>query len=52
MVHSDAMAAFLCFMAVRLVAMHRILRDDGSLYLHCDATAGADLKTHDRAQRR
>ena len=45
MVHSDAMAAFLCFMAVRLVSMHRILRDDGSIYLHCDPTAGAYLKT-------
>ena len=44
-VHNDAMAAFLCFTAVRLVAMHRILRDDGSLYLHCDSTAGAYLKT-------
>ena len=45
LVHSDAMAAFLCFMAVRLVSMHRILRDDGSIYLHCDPTAGAYLKT-------
>ena len=44
-VHSDAMAAFLCFMGVRLVAMHRILREDGSIYLHCDTTAGAYLKT-------
>ena len=33
------MAAFLCFMAVRLMAMHRILRDDGSIDLHCDPTA-------------
>ena len=45
MVHSDAMAAFLCFMAVRLISMHRILSDDGSIYLHCDTTAGAYLKT-------
>ena len=45
MVHSDALAAFLCFMAVRLISMHRILRDDGSIYLHCDPTAGAYLKT-------
>ena len=36
---------FLCFMAVRLVSMHRILRDDGCLYLHCNTTAGAYLKT-------
>ena len=39
------MAAFLCFMAVRLMAMHRILRDDGSIYLHCDHTASHYLKT-------
>ena len=37
--YGDDMAAFLCFMAVRLMAMHRILRDDGSIYLHCDPTA-------------
>ena len=45
LVHSDEMAAFLCFMAVRLVAMRRILHGDGSIYLHCDSTAGAYLKT-------
>ena len=39
------MAAFLCFMGVRLLEMHRILRDDGSIYLHCDTTAGHYLKT-------
>ena len=45
MVHSDAMGAFLAFMAVRLMAMHRILREDGSIYLHCDPTASHYLKT-------
>ena len=35
----DDMAAFLCFMGVRLIEMRRVLRDDGSLYLHCDPTA-------------
>ena len=43
--HSDAMAAFLCYMAVRLIEMHRILREDGSIYLHCDPTASHYLKT-------
>ena len=38
------MAAFLCFMAVRLLEMHRILREDGSLFLHCDHTASHYLK--------
>ena len=35
----DDVAAFLCFMAVRLIEMRQVLRDDGSLYLHCDPTA-------------
>ena len=38
------MGAFLCFMAVRLLEMHRVLRDDGSLYLHADYTASHYLK--------
>ena len=38
------MAAFLCWLGVRLLEMHRILREDGSLYLHCDATASHYLK--------
>ena len=40
----DDMAAFLCFMAVRLIEMRRVLRADGSLYLHCDPTASHYLK--------
>ena len=43
--HSEGMAAFLCWLAVRVLEMHRILREDGSLYLHCDHTAGAYIKT-------
>ncbi len=38
------MGAYLCFMAVRLLEMHRVLREDGSLYLHCDPTASHYLK--------
>ncbi len=30
----DDMGAFLCFMAVRILEMHRVLRPDGSMYLH------------------
>ena len=41
----DDMAAFLCWLGVRLLEMHRILRDDGSLYLHIDHTAHAWTKT-------
>ena len=40
----DDMGAFLCFMAVRLLEMRRVLRDDGSIYLHCDTTASHYLK--------
>ena len=42
--HSDGMGAFMCFMAVRLLAMHRVLKSTGSLYLHCDPTASHYLK--------
>ncbi|MCY4162868.1 MAG: DNA methyltransferase [bacterium] len=39
------MAAFLCWLGVRLMEMHRVLRDDGSIYLHIDHTAHAYVKT-------
>ena len=42
--YGDDMGAFLSFMGVRLLEMRRVLRDDGSIYLHCDPTAGAYLK--------
>ena len=32
-------AAFLCFLSVRLIEMHRVLKETGSIYLHCDHTA-------------
>lgn len=38
------MMAYLAMMAVRLVELHRILKDTGSLYLHCDPTASHYLK--------
>ena len=38
------MGAFLCFMAVRVLAMHRVLKPSGSIYLHCDQTASHYLK--------
>ncbi len=40
----DDMAAFLCWLGVRLMECHRILRRDGSLYLHIDYTAHAYAK--------
>ena len=43
--YGQDMAAFLCFMGVRLLEMQRMLRKDGSIYLHCDPTASHYLKT-------
>ena len=43
--HSKGMQAYLISMAVRLIEMKRVLADTGSVYLHCDPTAGAYLKT-------
>ena len=38
------MGAFLCYMGVRLLEMHRVLKPTGSLYLHCDSTANGYLR--------
>lgn len=38
------MMAYLAMMAVRLIELHRVLKATGSLYLHCDPTAGHYLK--------
>ena len=40
---SDLMA-YLAMMAVRLVELRRVLKPNGSIYLHCDPTAGHYLK--------
>ena len=37
--HSESMGAFVCFLSVRLMQMHRLLKPTGSLFLHCDPTA-------------
>ena len=43
-IHSKAMMAYLTYMAQRIIEMHRVLKDTGSLYLHCDPTASHYLK--------
>jgi DNA modification methylase/5-methylcytosine-specific restriction endonuclease McrA len=43
-VYGDDMGAFLCWLGVRLMEMRRILRDNGSIYLHIDHTAHAWVK--------
>ena len=42
--HGKGMQAYLIFMAVRLLEMHRVLKPTGSIYLHCDPTASHYLK--------
>ena len=38
------MMAYLAMMAIRLIELHRVLKETGSLYLHCDPTASHYLK--------
>ena len=42
--HGTGMQSYLTMMAVRLIEMHRVLKDTGSIYLHCDPTAGHYIK--------
>ena len=44
MTHGKGMQSYLCMMAVRLLQMKRVLKDTGSIYLHCDPTASHYLK--------
>ncbi len=42
--HGKRMQSYLCMMAVRLLEMRRVLKNTGSVYLHCDPTASHYLK--------
>ncbi len=42
--HGKSMKSYLIMMAVRLLEMRRLLKPTGSIYLHCDPTAGHYLK--------
>ena len=42
--HGEDTAAYLTYMAIRLMEMHRVLKSTGSIYLHCDPTASHYLK--------
>ena len=42
--HGKGMKSYLIMMAVRLMEMRRILKETGSIYLHCDPTASHYLK--------
>ena len=43
-VQGEDAAAFLCFLSVRLLEMHRVLKNTGSIYLHCDHTANSYIR--------
>ncbi|MDD9884702.1 MAG: DNA methyltransferase [Gammaproteobacteria bacterium] len=45
MLPESGMLAYLSYMAERLAVMRGILKDTGSIYLHCDPTASHYLKT-------
>ncbi len=40
----DDLAAYLCWLGVRVIEMRRVLKADGSLYLHCDPTANSYIR--------
>ena len=42
--NKGSMRAYLAFMGPRLAEMHRLLKESGSIYLHCDPTASHYLK--------
>ena len=42
--HSEGTAAYLTFMAIRIIEMHRVLKPTGSMYLHCDSEANSYLR--------
>ncbi len=42
--HSKGMQSYLCMMAVRLLELRRVMKDTGSIYLHCDPTADSYLR--------
>ena len=43
-IHGDSMMAYLIYMSIRIMEMKRILKETGSIYLHCDDAAGHYLK--------
>ena len=42
--HGNSMYSYLCMMAPRLMEMRRVLKESGSIYLHCDPTANSYLR--------
>ncbi len=44
LIGQNDMMAYLTMMTVRLIELHRVLKNTGSIYLHCDPTASHYLK--------
>ena len=42
--NGERMAGYLTFMSIRLLELHRVLKREGSIYLHCDPHASHYLK--------
>ncbi|MFT4968057.1 MAG: DNA modification methylase, partial [Candidatus Deianiraeaceae bacterium] len=42
--HSKAMKAYITYITQRMIELHRVLKETGSIYLHCDPTASHYLK--------
>ena len=43
-VHGRSMSSYLVFMGLRLIELKRVLKDAGSIWLHCDDTADSYLR--------
>ncbi len=43
-INGEAMMSYVTYMAQRIIEMHRVLKESGSFYLHCDSTASHYLK--------
>ncbi len=43
-IHGKGMMSYITYMTQRIIQMHRVLKDTGSLYLHCDPVASHYLK--------
>ena len=43
-INGDKDKSYLIYMTMRLLELHRILKDTGSIYLHCDQTMSHSLK--------
>ena len=42
--HGKGMQSYLCMIGIRLLEMRRLLKETGSIYLHCDQTANSYLR--------